>query len=51
MREWRRYLVGMTFAVAMLAIGGGILGCGGGGADTPLPKADAIDVTYYYLPG
>ncbi len=53
----RQYFVSVTFALAMLAVGSGIMGCGGAGsgsggrAGAPLPKADAIDVTYYYLPG
>jgi hypothetical protein len=39
-------------AVALLSLGS-ILGCGGGGSGPPAvtAKADAVDVTYYYLPG
>jgi len=50
----RRYFVSAAFALATLVVGSGIMGCGGAGggsAGGPLPKADAVDVTYYYLPG
>ena len=53
----RQYFVSVAFALATLVVGSGILGCGGAGsgsggsAGVPLPKADAVDVTYYYLPG
>ena len=48
----RRYLVSGAFALATLVAGSGVVGCGGGGgASAPLPKAAAVDVTYYYLPG
>jgi len=49
----RRYFVSAAFALATLVVGSGIMGCGGAGgrASGPLPKADAVDVTYYYLPG
>lgn len=55
MRVSRQYFVSMAFALATLVVGSGIMGCGGAGsggrAAVPLPKADAVDVTYYYLPG
>ena len=53
----RQNFVNVAFALATLVVGSGIVGCGGAGsgsggsAGVPLPKADAVDVTYYYLPG
>jgi len=55
----RQYLASMALALATLVVGSGIMGCGdagsgsgaGGRTGGPLPKADAVDVTYYYLPG
>lgn len=47
----RRYFVSAALALATLVAGSGIIGCGGGGGSVPLPKAAAVDVTYYYLPG
>lgn len=57
MRVSRQSFAGVAFALATLFVGSGIMGCGGGGggsggsASTPLPRAEAVDVTYYYLPG
>lgn len=53
----RQYFVSVAFVLATLVAGSGIMGCGGAGsgsggsAGVPLPKADAVDVTYYFLPG
>jgi hypothetical protein len=51
----RQYFVSLAFALATLVVGGGTIGCGGAGTggstSGPLPKEDAVDVTYYYLPG
>jgi hypothetical protein len=49
-----RGFVSVAFALAALTVVGGGMGCGGAGgrnAGAPLPKADVVDVTYYYLPG
>jgi ABC-type glycerol-3-phosphate transport system substrate-binding protein len=49
-----------TLALAMLLASGGVVGCGGGGSgsssdgevgSSAIPKAEAVDVTYYFLPG
>ena len=51
----RRSFVSVAFALATLVVVGGGLGCGGAGGGrnggVPLPKADVVDVTYYFLPG
>jgi hypothetical protein len=51
----RQHFVSVAFALAALVAGSGIMGCGGAGSGSggsgPLPKADAVDVTYYFLPG
>jgi hypothetical protein len=45
----------VAIALAALVVVGGGVGCGGAGGGRNggalLPKADAVDVTYYYLPG
>ena len=51
----RSFCVGAAYALATFVAIGGVVGCGnagsnrGGGAVTA--KADAVEVTYYYLPG
>jgi len=51
----RRSFVSVAFALATLVVASGGVGCGGAGggrnAGAPLPKADVVDVTYYFLPG
>jgi hypothetical protein len=57
MRVSRQCFTSVAFALATFVVGSGILGCGvpgsgsRGSAGVPLAKADAVDVTYYYLPG
>jgi len=50
-----RCFVSVAFALATLAVVGGGMGCNGAGsgrnAGAPLPKANVVDVTYYFLPG
>ncbi len=38
-----------TLALAVVLAFGGLVGCGGGGG-AKMAKADAVVVTYYYLP-
>jgi len=56
----RRSRVGAALAIAMLLAGAGVVGCGSGGsggagdsegASAVIAKVDAVDVTYYFLPG
>ena len=55
MRVSRQYFVSVALALATLVVGSCFMGCGGAGsggsASGPLPKADAVNVAYYYLPG
>lgn len=44
-----RCVTGVALA-AVLASAPGTIGCGAG-ADTMLEKAEAVEVTFYYLPG
>ena len=51
----RRSRLGAAFALTTLVALNGLLGCGGadrsGGDGAATAKADAVEVTYYYLPG
>jgi ABC-type glycerol-3-phosphate transport system substrate-binding protein len=54
MRNSRGSRVAASLALAMLVATGGLAGCGGAGSGdraAVVTKADAVDVTYYYLPG
>jgi len=51
----KQSIVGAAFALATLVAACVFLGCGGAedgrGDGAVTAKADAVDVTYYYLPG
>ena len=50
----RRARVGSGFALAALLAVGAVVGCGDGGGSrggTQAGGRDAVEVTYYYLPG
>ena len=51
----RRSRVGAAFALATLIAVGEFVGCGDSGSSRSggevTAKADAVEVTYYYLPG
>ena len=49
MNGMTRSLASLTFAV-MLAGAAGTFGCGAA-PDTSIEKAEAVEVTFYYLPG
>ena len=55
MMSWGRSSHGAALALATLVAVAGIAGCGGGGDSRDrgavTAKANAVDVTYYYLPG
>jgi hypothetical protein len=51
----REFRAGSVWALAVIGVVAWIVGCGGGdrgrGQGAPMAKADAVEVTYYYLPG
>jgi len=49
MAKWRRFSLAAALALATWLATGGLLGCGGGNGAV-VAKADAVVVTYYYLP-
>jgi len=50
MKIHRRFSAVASLALAATLAIGGLMGCGGGGGDAKMAKADAVVVTYYYLP-
>jgi hypothetical protein len=51
----RRRSASLAIAIMAVALIGGGIGCNGHdsgqNASSSLPKSDAVDVTYYFLPG
>lgn len=45
-----RMFTRLAFGV-VLVTSAGALGCGGATPETAMQKADAVEVTFYYLPG
>ena len=49
MENRSRTSAGASLLIASVLAVAGLIGCGGGNSDAPA-KADAVVVTYYYLP-